>query len=141
MKGNPKAKPVLEMLTTSTVGAVLPVFVEEYGHNKKIDLVGTPSHEFFNDGVPGSKMTGIYMDKNGNWKLQVNVAFQLNVETFPKSWEPVRNIYMTIICKLKTTMTDTPGDKEIVFLPKNIEVSELKVMKDDEVMDMEQMMI
>jgi hypothetical protein len=75
MKGNPRAKPVLEMLTTSTVGAVLPVFVEEYGHNKKIDLVGTPSHEFFNDGVPGSKMTGIYMDKNGNWKLQVNVAF------------------------------------------------------------------
>jgi len=38
-------------------------------------------------------------------------------------------------------MTDTPGDKEIIFLPKNVEVSELKVMKDDEVMDMEQMMI
>ena len=140
LKGNIKAKPVLEMLTTSTVGAVLPVFVEEFGHGKKIDLVGSPSHSFFLDGIPGSKMTGIYMDKNGNWKFQINVAFQLNVERLPGMWEPVRNIYMTVVAKLKATMTDE-DDKQIIFLPKNVEVTELKVMKEDEVMDMEQMMI
>lgn len=59
-------------------------------------------------------------------------------------WEPVRNIYMTTVAKLKISMdgADKPFDeKKIVFLPKNIEVTELKVMKDSEVMDMEQMMI
>ena len=69
LKGNMKAKPVLDMLTTSTVGTVLPVFVDEFGHNKKIDLVETPSHALFLDGVPESKMKEIYMGKNGNWKL------------------------------------------------------------------------
>ena len=39
-----------------------------------LDLVLTPSHDFFTEGVKGSKMTGIYMDKNGNFKVQLNVA-------------------------------------------------------------------
>ena len=39
-----------------------------------LDLVLTPSHNFFTEGVKGSKMTGIYMDKNGNFKVQLNVA-------------------------------------------------------------------
>ena len=56
-------------------------------------------------------------------------------------WEPVRNIYMTVVAKLKTTMTDDKEDKLINILPKNIEVTELKVMKEEEVMEMEQMMI
>jgi hypothetical protein len=68
-KGNPKAKPALQMMTTSTLGTVLPQFVEEYGANKKIDVAFSPSHELFKDGFPGSKMTGMYVDKNGNLKL------------------------------------------------------------------------
>lgn len=59
-------------------------------------------------------------------------------------WEPVRNIYMTTVAKLKISMDGADEkfeEKKIVFLPKNIEVTELKVMKDSEVMDMEQMMI
>jgi len=68
-KGNAKVAPFLQMLTTSTIGTVLPQFTEEYGDNKKIDIVFSPSHSLFLDGLPGSKMTGIYMDKNGNWKF------------------------------------------------------------------------
>ena len=63
------------MLTTSTIGAVMPQFTEEYGENKKIDVVFSPSHDLFLDGVPDSKMTGVYMDKNGNWKIQLNIPF------------------------------------------------------------------
>ena len=59
----------MEMLNTSMLGAVVPEFTEEYGANKKIDIVFSPSHELFLDGVPDSKMSGIYMDKNGNWKV------------------------------------------------------------------------
>jgi hypothetical protein len=68
------------MLTTTTIGTVLPDFTEQYGDNKKIDLIFSPSHELFQEGIPGSKMTGIYMDKNGNWKVQLNIFAQINVE-------------------------------------------------------------
>jgi hypothetical protein len=54
-KGNIKFKPFLDGLTTSAVGALLPEFIEQYGHAKKIDLVFTPSHEFFKDGFPDAK--------------------------------------------------------------------------------------
>lgn len=72
-KGNAKAKAFLDMLTTSTVGTILPEFINDYGENKKIDLVLSPSHSMFTEGVPGSRMSGIYMDKNGNWKILINI--------------------------------------------------------------------
>jgi hypothetical protein len=46
-KGNHKAKSVLDMMTTSTIGTILPEFINEYGANKKIDLVLSPSHSMF----------------------------------------------------------------------------------------------
>lgn len=73
-KGYSKAESFLSMLTTSTLGTVIPQFIEEYGENKKLDIVWSPSHDFFNDGIPNAKISGIYMDKNGNWKVQLNLA-------------------------------------------------------------------
>lgn len=137
-KGNAKVAPFLQMLTTSTIGTVLPQFTEEYGDNKKIDIVFSPSHSLFLDGLPGSKMTGIYMDKNGNWKFQINVNAQVNVETLPDMWDPVRNVYATLVLKLKIMQDDTnPFNKKFIFLPKNIEISQLKVLKGTEEMEME----
>jgi len=142
MKGNPKTRPFLSMLTTSTVGTVLPQFVEEYGPDKNLDVMFSPSHALFLDGFPGSKMTGIYIDKNGNWKFMINIVANIMVETTPKHWEPVRNIYTTITFKLKMGMDDSnPFDKKFSVTPKNIEISNLKVMKGSEVQEMEQMMI
>jgi hypothetical protein len=46
-------------------------------------------------------MTGVYIDKNGNWKIQANIVVLVNVETTPGRWESVRSIYMTIVFKLK----------------------------------------
>lgn len=62
-------KQFMNMLTTSTIGTILPQFIDDYGANKNIDLVLTPSHDSFKEGIPGAKMTGIYIDKNGNWKI------------------------------------------------------------------------
>lgn len=73
LKGNARAKAFLDMLTTSTIGTVLPEFINEYGENKKVDLVLTPSHALFQEGIPGSRMMGVYMDKNGNWKFIMNI--------------------------------------------------------------------
>jgi len=57
-------------------------------------------------------------------------------------WDPVRNVYATFVLKMKIMQDDTnPWNKKFIFLPKNIEISQLKVMKGDEVVEMEQMMI
>lgn len=105
-------------------------------------MILTPSHEFFADGVKGSKMSGLYMDKNGNFKAQLNIAAQINLETMPNMWEPVRNIYLTLVFKFKLSINDKdPLDKLLLINPKNIELSEMKIMSGKEEMSMEQMMI
>ena len=82
------------------------------------------------------------MDKNGNFKVQLNVAAQINLETLPKQWEPVRNIYLTFVFKFTLSVNDKdPSDKLLMINPKNIELSEMKIMNDKEEMSMEQMMI
>jgi len=134
---------MLDMLTTSTLGAIVPEFVEQYGANKKVDLVFSPSHDLFLDGVPDSKSSGIYMDKNGNWKFQVNLPLQLNVETMPGLWEPARTMFVTMTAKAKiSTKVDENGDNKMFVLnPKSIEMTKMVVKKGEEVQEMEQMMI
>ena len=80
------------------------------------------------DGFPNSKMTGVYIDKNGNWKIQANLVVLVNVETLPGRWESVRSIYITAVFKFKIVKD---GSLQFVFSPKNIEISELKVMNGD----------
>ena len=69
MKSYPKTSPFLNVLITTTVGAALPQFIDDCGKDKKIDLLLSTSHNLFLDGFPNSKMTSVYIDKNGNWKL------------------------------------------------------------------------
>lgn len=141
-KLNKNAKPFIQMLTTSTIGAVLPQFSEEYGADKKIDIVVSPSHALFLDGLPNSKISGIYVDKNGNWKVRMNINIQVNLEKDEDQWIPVRNIYATFVFTFKATMDQKdPSNKKVVMLPKRVELSAIKVMKDEEEMSMEQMMI
>jgi hypothetical protein len=56
-------------------------------------------------------------------------------------WEPVRNIYATLVFKMKMTQTETEGLKHINVLPKSLELTQIKVLKGEETMDVEQMMI
>lgn len=142
MKGNPKAKPFLQMLTTSTVGKVLPQFIEDYGEDKKLDVHFSPSHALFVDGMPGSKMTGVYIDKNGNWKFQANIVMNLNVERTPGTWESAREVYLTIVFKMKMKQDDSnPFNKKLSVTPRGLEISQLKVLKGTEEMTVEQTMI
>jgi len=53
-------------------------------------------------------------------------------------WDPVRNVYATLVLKMKIMQDDTnPFNKKFIFLPKNIEISQLKVLKGTEEMEME----
>lgn len=36
-------------MTSTTIGMALPTFITEYGEGKKIDIVGTLSHNFLKD--------------------------------------------------------------------------------------------
>lgn len=78
------------------------------------------------------------MDKNGNWKLQVNIPMQINIETLPGMWEPIRNMYITLVAKWKIIQnSEDINDKKFVIIPRAIEMSQMKVMKGDEEMQME----
>jgi len=87
-------------------------------------------------------MSGVYIDKNGNWKFQANIFMNLNVETIPKQWEPAREVYITMVFKCKLASNGTnPWNKKFSLTPKNIEITNLKVLKDGQEQEMEQMMI
>ena len=137
-KYNDKLKSAMDMMTTSLLGTVMPDFAAEYGDGKRVDIVLSPSHALFQDGIPGSKMTGVYMDRNGNWKIQVNLMAQLLVESMPGVWDQARSIYITLLVKMKF-MTDAsnPFEKLFKIIPKNLEISQIKIMKEDEEMTAE----
>lgn len=142
MKSNPKLSPMLATMKTNVIGTLIPTFTEEYGDNKNFDIMFSPSHSLFKDGFPNAKMSGVYIDKNGNWKFQANIFLNLNVETIPKQWEPAREVYITMVfkCKLGSNGTN-PWNKKFSLTPKNIEITNLKVLKDGQEQEMEQMMI
>lgn len=83
-------------------------------------------------------MTGIYIDKNGNWKVQVNLVLSIEVETDRNTWEPARSLYLTLVATAKTQMDDkNPFAKQFILTPKNVQLSQVKMMKGEEVMEME----
>lgn len=90
MKQNPKARPFVQNMNTLILASVFPSFANKYGNDAAIDLMISPSHALFLDGFPNSKMSGLYIDKNGNWKLQVNMPLSIMVETAGKQWEEAR---------------------------------------------------
>lgn len=56
-------------------------------------------------------------------------------------WEPIRNLYITMVAKFKLEVDDVPFNKQFIFTPKSISMTHMKVMKGDEEKEMEQMMI
>ena len=138
VKPYPQAQAALSMLTTTTLGAVMPQFIEKYGRDKKLDVVFSPSHDLFTDGIKTAKPSGIYMDKNGNFKAQLNVPAQINIEQMPGMWEPIRHIYITVVAKAKISTNSTnPEDVLLEVTPKSIELTNLLIKNGDDEEPME----
>jgi len=140
----PALGPLIPLMTTKTIGTVIPTFKEEYPSTKNLDVVIWYEHVLFKDGFPNAKRTGISFDKNGNLKYQLNLYVELIVEKTPNSneWEIARDVYITTTFKAKlASKGKNPQNKKLTFVPKNIEVSDLKVLKNGEEQEMEQMMI
>jgi hypothetical protein len=45
---------------------------------------------------PKDKQTGIYMDKNGLWKINLNIPIVMNVEESEGNWVEIRRIFITL---------------------------------------------
>mmetsp|Transcript_28082 Transcript_28082/g.27089 ORF Transcript_28082/g.27089 Transcript_28082/m.27089 type:complete len:171 (+) Transcript_28082:679-1191(+) len=69
---DPRMALVKQMLTSTSIGLVLPSFKEEYGESKMIDLVGTISDEHLEGRM--ERKTGVELDEKGNLKVQMDVA-------------------------------------------------------------------
>ena len=80
MLADPRLAQLASLLTSSNIGVAIPSFTEEYGENKKIDVIGTLSHEFFSDRITDAANTAITLDKNGILKANFNMGAKLVLE-------------------------------------------------------------
>jgi hypothetical protein len=111
-------------MNTMILATLFPSFADKYGNDAPIDVMISPSHALFKDGFPNSKMSGIYIDKNGNWKIQANFPVTIMVEKPGKQWEEARQVYLTLVFKYKITVSEVnPTAKKFAITPKNLEVT------------------
>ncbi len=95
MKGDPRGQMLTQLMTTTSLGMVLPSIKEEYGEGKKVDVVGTLSHEFLQDKVPELKISGVTISAKGIISAQINFGMQLIIEKSPDEWVDARSFYST----------------------------------------------
>ena len=99
---------VMDMLTTTNIGKVMSDFAEEYGPDRKIDLVLSLSHKTFMQGVQKAKMSGVSISEKGIWKMNVNVPAQILVENSSGGgYELARELFMSLTFKAKLEMKDS----------------------------------
>ena len=73
------------------------------------------------------------MDGKGNFRIFFNIGSQIIVEKKPGQWEDSRKMIMTIGIKGKMFTADEKHDnRTFVILPRGVELSNLKIFKDDE---------
>ena len=96
MSLNSKVAPFARVLTTNIIGKAHPMFTEQYGEGKPIDIEATFNHDAFLRGVPKAKKSGVAIDRNGNIRLILNLSFNLKVED-----QLVRQLFAQVQLKLK----------------------------------------
>jgi hypothetical protein len=62
------------MLSTTTVGFAVPSFKEEYGADKRLDIVGTMSHSFISNMIEGTSRQGLSILPDGTIKILFNIG-------------------------------------------------------------------
>jgi len=75
MAKDSRANIVAQLLTTTTLGLVLPNIKEDFGDGKKVDVVGTLSSSYIEAKIPDTKPTGIRISEDGDIGIVINAAF------------------------------------------------------------------
>ncbi len=74
MQGNPKMALFSQLLTTKTIGTVIPSFKEDYKESVPVDIVGTLYHEYIASNIDNVVPSGFSLDQKGNFKGHINIA-------------------------------------------------------------------
>ncbi len=127
---DPRTAVIKQLLTTTTVGMIVPSFKEEFGENRPIDVVLTASHQFFQDGLGNDAIpTGIQIEENGNFQVVANLGAQIIVDTKDDGQKEARAVYAQFALKGKMFVADAQFDnRTFVILPKGIQMSTFKVL-------------
>lgn len=67
-----RTRPILSQMTTSNLGLIMPDIPEEFGDNQKFDIMVSMSHTLMKDKIDSQRITGFNLDKNGNFRFQLN---------------------------------------------------------------------
>ena len=126
--------PYIEQMNTNNIGLLLPEILEEFGANKKVDMMFTTSHALIAAKLPDVKTSGFQMDKNGNFRFVVNIGVEIAVESGFKQYEEARSIYLSIVAKGKVVIkeeTSRHGDsvRKLVLSAKALEIGNCKIYK------------
>jgi hypothetical protein len=133
-------KMITNMMTSSTVGMVVPAFKEKFGDGKKVDVVGTTSHDFISSTIDSIKPSGLSIDRRGNVRVDMNFGAQILVEE-KRSWKEAWNMFFTVTMKGKVTINSTdPQNKTLTAAPRSVEFSMLKFYDGEEEKSMESML-
>lgn len=131
---DPKTRDMTQQMVTDSIGLLMPQVLEEYGPGKNVDVMFTLSHSLISEKLDSQRVSGFQMDKNGNFRLTLNVAFQLLVDKFGTKgvYEEARSFYMSLVGKGKFVVKEVSQDmKMLTIVPKSAEVSALKIFKSD----------
>ena len=142
LEGNPKMALFAQLLTTKTIGTVIPSFKDQYKDSTRVDVIGTLSHEQVLLGLENAVPTGFSIDQKGNFKAHVNAVFRVVAETSEDNWEDARGIYMTLSLKGKAfIMNPEDNNRTLIIMQKSLELSNLKIYKGEDEQFLEQMLV
>lgn len=128
------------LLTTSTIGMAIPTFKEQYGEGKRVDAIFSINHDDVTELSEDLDPSGFSIDGKGNFKVEMNIHAKMIVENKNK-WEEARNMVLTLSLKGKIFVADADFDnRTLVFLPRGIQLANLKIFKGDEEQFLEQML-
>jgi hypothetical protein len=95
-------------MTTSKIGIMMPAILEEFGKDKKVDVMFTTSHSLISEKLKDARVSGFQMDRNGNFRFAVNVGLEIAVEKEmqPGHYEQARSLYMSLVAKGKVQVVE-----------------------------------
>ncbi len=130
------------MLTTSTLGLVLPNVKEEYGEGKPFDAMMSLSSSYLRTLDEDIQDINIKIGDDGMITLTASASVQILVEKIPTQLEDARTILLTVRVKAAFEMIELEdGTQELEIKPHSIQFPNVKIFKNSLEQPLEQMLL
>lgn len=142
MSQNEKGAMIIAMLTTSTLGLVLPNVKEEYGEGKPFDAMLSLSYNYNKKLVPDIKFMQVSFNDKGVLTVNIPASIQILVEKIPTQLDDARTIVFNMEAKFQFNILELEsGAEELEVKPKSIQFPVVKVFKEDSEQPLEGMLL